>query len=495
MDVVIISGNILSRIATPLTSELYEVVDRVCRYKKLGFQYAPSYQSGRWDGFIRLFKSNKGIPRTFPTGLLPDVVAALHQAGVYVKVQKSSSVEEYTPQDLIITLDKLNDIELRDYQKECVETCLERKRGIVQLPTGTGKTIAMAEFIRAVGKGNVLVLIYHSKDLMYQTADVLRNLLNYPVGVLGDNKCNLEEITVAISDRLVREIKKGNQKVISWLNDVYVLCVDEVHHIRADTVQQCSSACSRALYRVGFSGTPFRDQGDDLEIYGSVGGIIYKKTLTWMVENGYLVKPTLYFVQIDAPSWDYNDFIYKGDMDIEDYFETTGSKKFQIFQKHYIWENDKRNKLIAEMAIKLRDAGYRGLVMTTNIEHGRRISELIPDSTFVYGKDPAKIRRGVIEDLASGDKQIVVCTTIYNEGIDCPPATFMIPAQPHRSNVITVQQQGRVLRPYPGKTGAVIIDIIDTNNKWFPRQFKSRLKYYNSEPAVISNSKTVRLML
>ncbi len=483
MPVIIERGPVMSRIVTPLPEAINKAVQEVTRYRPEGYQFMPSYKAGAWDGYISLYRSRNGIPRTYPTGLEENVVEAIKKFGSPIELHDASP-KGFEPKDLLVA-DAPEEITLRDYQVEAIDAALSKKRGIVQLPTGTGKTITMAETIRQIGRGNVLIVVYHSKDLLHQTASVMRNYLRMPVGVIGDGKIQLEAVTVAISDRLQRELKKPNKDIVNWLKDVYAVCVDEVHHIRAETVQACANACANAVYRLGFSGTPFRDQGDDLEIQGALAGKVYSKSLTWMVDRGYLCQPVLYRIEVDASGWT----IPPGEEldEVYDEFDDGGgrkSKEFMHFQRKYIWENEHRNALIARWAMSLVDKGYRGLVMTTNIEHGRRISELIPGSVFVHGKDSSSVRREVLKDLEEGVSDVVVCTTIYNEGIDCPPASFIIPAQPYRSNVITIQQQGRVLRPYPGKDRAILVDIVDLGNKWYPKQGKARMKYYESEPAI-----------
>lgn len=485
----------MSRVVTPLPKALDDAVDEVTRYRPEGYRFMPSFKNQTWNGYISLYRTRRGVRRTYPTGLEEFVVEALKKKGVDVQVVELQS-ELSEGKDLYVA-DKPEEIQLRHYQEEAVDAALRKKRGIIQLPTGTGKTITMAEIIRQIGRGNVLIVVYHSKDLLHQTVNVLKSYLRMPVGVIGDGKIVLEDVTVAISDRLQREVKKGNAVVTEWLSGVHAVFVDEVHHIRAETVQICASSCSNAVYRIGLSGTPFRDQGDDLEIHGALAGIIFKKSLTWMVDQGFLCQPYLYRVFIDASMWTMPDDEDYSDEDYIDFDDGGGrkAKEFMKFQKKYIWENDYRNKKIAEMAMSLAAKGMRGLVMATNISHGRRISELIPGSVFVYGNDSAAVRREILKDLGEGLCQIVVCTSIYNEGVDCPPASFLIPAQPYRSNVITIQQQGRVLRPYENKSKAVLVDITDLGNKYYPKQSKARMKYYQSEPAIMRHIKTKTIPL
>lgn len=326
----------------------------------------------------------------------------------------------------------------------------------------TGKTVVAGEFIRQVNQKPTLFCVYHSKELLTQTIRNFNQQLGCSIGKIGNGAFELDDITVAITDSLATAIKKRDIKTLDYLKSVKCIIFDEVHHARAETVQAIAKACPNAEYRIGLSGTPARDSGDDLEIVAYIGPIAYEKSITWMVEHGYLVRPVIYYVKLRGNSSRFDNY--------RDLMST------------YICDNPERDKFIAFLAKQLESKGHRGLVLAEQVNHGEALSKLIPGADFIHGGDSASYRQAVIDDLTNNQTNTVVATSIIREGVDIPPASYLIHAHPFKSFVVTWQRNGRVLRPFPGKEKAVIVDIVDTGNKWLPAHGARRLKYYRQEP-------------
>lgn len=326
----------------------------------------------------------------------------------------------------------------------------------------TGKTVVAGEFIKQANQQNTLFCVYHSKELLYQTIDRFESQLGCPIGQVGDGVFEPNAVTVGITDSIASLIKKDDPDIIAYLKSVKCLIFDEVHHARSDTVQAISQHCLNTIYRIGCSGTPTRDSGDDMEIIAYIGPIGYHKSITWMVDRGYLVKPVIYYVELDGGSKDYADY--------------------KSLMSNYICDNPERDAFIAKLAVQLEEKNHRGLVLVEQVDHGDSLCSLIPGSDFIHGGDSVTYRKQIIDDLTNCDIKTIVATSILREGVDIPPASYLIHAHPFKSFVVTWQRNGRVLRPYPGKDKAIIVDIVDTGNKWLPKHGARRLKYYRQEP-------------
>ena len=71
------------------------------------------------------------------------------------------------------------------------------------------------------------------------------------------------------------------------------------------------------------------------------------------------------------------------------------------------------------------------------------------------------------------------------EGTDIQSLQYVINARAEKSNIMTIQLLGRVMRidpSNPNKTSATFIDIMDSNIKWLKEHSKERLDIYNSDP-------------
>nr|WP_295511242.1 helicase-related protein [Accumulibacter sp.] len=67
-------------------------------------------------------------------------------------------------------------------------------------------------------------------------------------------------------------------------------------------------------------------------------------------------------------------------------------------------------------------------------------------------------RRLRIEAFAAGETKVLVNPSLLTEGWDCPSAEVIVLARPTRSRIRYLQMVGRVLRPFPGKTEALLLD-------------------------------------
>jgi superfamily II DNA or RNA helicase len=120
------------------------------------------------------------------------------------------------------------------------------RRGIVVLPTGSGKTrVACAAIARAGGSALILV---PTRVLLEQWASTLARLFEIPVGVFGDGAKRVEPITVMTFESAYRQLDRHGHRFRA-------LIVDEVHHFgggaRAEALEMCV-----APIRLGLTATP-----------------------------------------------------------------------------------------------------------------------------------------------------------------------------------------------------------------------------------------------
>jgi hypothetical protein len=76
----------------------------------------------------------------------------------------------------------------------------------------------------------------------------------------------------------------------------------------------------------------------------------------------------------------------------------------------------------------------------------------------IHAGTPPEERAALIEDLRTGALRCLVHVALLIEGVDLPWLTWLALRRPLTSPVALVQQIGRVLRAFPGKTGAVVLD-------------------------------------
>jgi superfamily II DNA or RNA helicase len=90
----------------------------------------------------------------------------------------------------------------------------------------------------------------------------------------------------------------------------------------------------------------------------------------------------------------------------------------------------------------------------------------------------AKARRHAIEGFKAREFRILVASTLADEGFDAPCAEVLVLLSGGRNEARTIQRTGRVLRPHPGKTEAVIYDFKDTFHPLMHRHAQKRAAIY-----------------
>lgn len=433
---IIIRGSYCSLFGAP--SSIVQNLEEYFSYYPQNYQYTSSYISGTWDGRIKLF--NKGH---FPIGFLHDVIDK-------VSPISDLKITDYRVlgKDIKVGHGKYT---LRDYQKDIIENILKYKNCSIQLATGGGKTLVAAEFIRRVHKQSVFIV--PSTELLWQAKSMLENYLDVEVGVVGDNNSLIKDITVATWQTLHKD------EYAQYIKDIDVIVVDECQHIGANILKQILSDCP-AVYRLGMSGTLFREDGADLELVAATGPKIAEISYSYLIKNNYLVPAKLEILRMPEKKYDRYD-------------------SYNDVYDDYVINNKFRNQEIGNITNRLLSEGRKVLIFTSRIEHGLILKEII-GCDFVHSTNPN--RRKIIEDYRTGKTKCLISTSLLQEGIDIPPIDALILAGPQKSLIATIQKIGRSLRPFNGKKDCIIIDFKDSA-KYLSTHFKLRLNYYRKEPS------------
>jgi len=150
-------------IKPPLPADLEDLIRIECRFRPEGYQYSPKYQIGEWDGWSNLYWYRK-----FPVGLLDRVKMTVLLYG-----------EKYQVIDLRRTgrrFDITTRTDLRPYQKAIVEAAIEKGGGLIQAPTGAGKSLMFIEIMARLGH-NAMVIVPQI-DLVHQTMQAIETATN-----------------------------------------------------------------------------------------------------------------------------------------------------------------------------------------------------------------------------------------------------------------------------------------------------------------------------
>jgi superfamily II DNA or RNA helicase len=167
---------------------------------------------------------------------------------------------------------------LRDYQRAAYEACVARTRGIIQMPTGGGKTEVLAALVTAVP--TTWLIIVPQADLLGQTADRIEKRTGERPGIIGDGEWAPSRVTVATFQTLHRRMSKArDRRAFDFVGSRGGVIVDECHSAAAGTLSFVLSRATSAYYRIGFSATPLdRSDRKSILVVAQLGGIIHRTT-------------------------------------------------------------------------------------------------------------------------------------------------------------------------------------------------------------------------
>ncbi len=465
-------------------SSLLRDLDRELSFMVLGAEHTQAYKGYRsrtgefisWDGKKRLLTESL----KFPIGLV-DRVSRFYASRarpidlIDCRAEKSIGV----PSDLLPALQKQNKIPF-DYQLEAVQTCLSHERGILRLATGAGKSILSALMVAQFGKKAILYVI--GKDLLHQMHKLYSSLFPEKIGIVGDGLCDIRDVNIVSvwtagqalglkKSQILLESdddEKGvaankHQDIRDMLKSAKVHIFDECHLAACDSIQEiCRTISPEHIY--GLSGTPWRDDNQDLLIESYLGNKIVDISASYLIKRGFLVKP--YFKFIKIPPLDYKI-----------------PRNYQTIYKHFITDNPIRNEKVVWGAQRLVEQGYPTLVLYNNVAHGKTLYDALSEKlscALLSGKDSMDVREKVKAKLEDKKLDCIVASKIFDIGVDLPILSGLVMASGGKSSVRAYQRVGRVIRSYPGKKQAAIIDFADAA-PFLREHSKLRHKFYSAE--------------
>lgn len=444
-----------------------EILDPITSYRKDGYWFAPSFKKGLWDGFVRFIKKVRGSNSYHvPSGFVSRMCAALDNFGIVFDLIDNRTTKPVTPNY------ELNDVELRPYQMAMVDQACFDGRGVLKAATGAGKTVVGAAIIKSVGGKSIWLT--HRLTLLYQTKKNLERYLGHEVGIIGDGKVDIKEVTVVMVQSATSSNILGNESVARLLREAKVVIGDEVHHLESEQWFDLFEKI-KAPYRFGLTATP-DTTGPGLALCAMTGEIIADIPVQLLIDTGILVRPFIWIKEVRDPQLD---------------------KKLS-FQEAYaqgIVENLGRNLDIVEVAKKFAEQKKPTLTLIKRVKHGVALNKLFKEnkvkSEYIQGSATNEERDAWVEKLCKGQLDNIIATVdIMGEGVDIPEIRAIINAtgmkcggspQEGQNGRLTIQILGRGLRKALNKFHLDYVDFSDRTHKFLQQASLSRMQTLDSE--------------
>lgn len=468
-----------------LPADLAQRISDECSFEIKGARHSELYKKGRWDGRKRLFNKQSG---TFPMGLWGRIRQILLESQCEVAIHDKRT----DARDDLLDIRLSESVEERPYQIEAVHRAIQARRSVLQVATGGGKTVIASRLISELRCPTIFFV--HTKDLLYQAKSSFEAMLEgsdvSAIGQVGDGVVDVQPVTVATMQTVSKflgvkyeknayddakddekqvDITSANSQAVRAMIDKAQLVIwDEVHRVACNTAYGISTAINNAPYRVGLSASPWRDDGADIMIEASMGPIAYKLSASDLIEQKYLVPPIIRRVKVPSS--------------IPWYLDT---RTYEQIYRDEIVNNEYRNQLILKYAMDFMDLGIPTLILVQQIKHGKKLQKLISENyhpvEFLSGRDLTYKRNLTIEEMRRGERICLIATTIADEGLDIKRLTGIILAGGGKSSTRALQRIGRVLRPFPGKTHALVVDF-DDEALYLRDHSAERKRIYQTEP-------------
>ena len=382
----------------------------------------------------------------------------------------------------------LKNFEMRKYQIDSIRAWVNdinvTGNGIIKAPTGSGKSVIVIlsalEMLKNKSNAKIIYAV-NSTTLLKQFQNFAKKedlpflLVSGEVDELKNGQKS-DLIALSVSYYYSQKKQKKHEKLKELIQNADLIVVDEAHHTPANMLKSLLLDSPNSI-RLGLSATPIREDGRELEILGLLGKISYSIDYTELVKNNYLV-PLQYIQYETVPSKVIKEEISNIDVTKSyDAFAKTYSRLLRLFENSPFTNK----QIIAK--IKELDK-YPALVIVRRISTAKKLSELMNQNgiiaEWVSSKSTLEERMEKIESLKNGKLQVLISTSLADEGLDIPNLQLVVLLTQGKSRIKLVQRIGRVMRPSINKQKGYILDITYPH-EFFIRQGEKRYKFVSTE--------------
>jgi superfamily II DNA or RNA helicase len=342
---------------------------------------------------------------------------------------------------------------LRPYQQEAVTDILRKHFGVLVAGTGSGKTVVALNV--AAQRRQPTLIIVHSRELMYQWEERVRQFLGIKPGLIGDSKFDIQSISIAI----VNTARRRLDNLVPFFGH---LIVDECHRVPATLFTEVVKRFD-SYFMLGLSATAYRrEDGLTRLIYLYMGDRVHQVDPKRLQDSGAVLKPE--FIQRGT---DFK-FVFRGN--------------YQSLMNSLTKNAARNQQIIDDISKEAAGSGGTILVVSDRVAHCRQLAKMLAEkelqASVLTGQQPAKERSAIVESLHRGEVKILVSTLqLVGEGFDAANLSTLFLTTPIKFSGRLHQVIGRILRPASGKQPRVI-DYVDERIGVLKNSAALRLRAY-----------------
>jgi superfamily II DNA or RNA helicase len=356
---------------------------------------------------------------------------------------------------------------LRPEQTAAIRAWQQTRRGVIVMPTGTGKTEVALSIMSQASVATLVVAPV--RDLMYQWHRRIAERLGVDAGVVGDNQFRVKPVCCTTYESACIHMERFG-------NRFELIVFDECHHLPGP-VRRDAARMSAAPLRLGLTATPDHSAERSADLASLIGPVVYELPLTdargHCVADYDVVRIVVHLsgrerARFDALSNQVRQYMHRRRKE----------------DPHFTWQHlcgevnqtpEARHALAAYLAKKaiedraeeklrvLEDLfrlhlGERCIVFAGSNAMARDVSQrfLIPCLLSHCRKQE---RLEVLQGLESGVYPALVANRVLDEGVDLPAVKVAIVIGGLGSERQAKQRLGRVLRK-TGPARAVLYEVV-----------------------------------
>ena len=349
---------------------------------------------------------------------------------------------------------------LKGYQQSATTDILSRDFGVLQAPTGSGKTV-MALSIIAERRQPCLIVV-HTRELLSQWVERTEEflaILRAEIGVIGNGK-----------------MKIGKRITVGIINSIYPIAGSLKNHFGHIVVDECHRCPSRTFseavasfdcrYMLGLSATPYRRDG-----------------LTKLI--GWHLGRTIAVNQSDLTE---NDIIQNVEVIVRETAFVTdfdASEEYSQMLSELTLDSSRNRLIVGDIINEASNGGGVCLVLSDRKEHCHALQDMLSkqgmNADVLTGSVCNGERKTIVERLHAGKIKVLIATgQLIGEGFDCKGLSTLLLVCPVKFSGRLIQYLGRILRPAPGKEKAMVYDYVDMNVGVLKASARARQQVYQS---------------
>jgi superfamily II DNA or RNA helicase len=349
-------------------------------------------------------------------------------------------------------------LRLRDYQREAIDKIDDAHQDgmdfpVVVLPPGAGKTVIFSH-LAAENIGahhNRVMVLVHRDELADQAMDKIRKVAPHlTVGKVkaADNDVFADVVVASVQtasrkDRLAQLVESQKSSPTRRPRQFGLIITDETHHAVAPSYLKIYNAFPKAR-KAGVTATLAR--GDGVGLGSVISDVVFSRTWLWMIKRGYLVDPVAQVVTAE-------------DLNLSGVKRSGGD--FAAGSLGDAMIDADVGEVIAR-AYREHATGRKGIIFTPTVAVAYDVQTAMRTTGFstdvVTGETPRAERLRIYDDSRTGKIDAIVNCGVLTEGADFPWVDVVVP-KITRSEGLFQQMVGRALRPFPGKTDALVLSV------------------------------------